>query len=129
MVDCKRTPDGFIVNGKKVEFSVPMFHEYCAPNGFLDNYLETHALFYYYLCAMRTYEEWIKEHPVIYEGHADPEANFHEIFKRIAQMYGVDPHQMANAWPQIDMQCRALGMECLPNDPSFRFTNRIQLLI
>lgn len=94
---------------------VPTFDQYVKPHGMLDNYLETHCCFFYYLNAYRTYEEHIKNKQLVYEGDKDPEYNFWELFKSTAALYGCDPEYVANAWPVVDQQCMLLGIPILPD--------------
>lgn len=118
---------GIEVNGKKLRFSVPIFQDYLPPNGMLDEYLETHALFYYYLLAMRQYQEKIESVPIVLEGNPDPQVDFKQLYLSVARMYEVDPEKMANAWHQIDMQCRILGYPPLPD--KYRKPIRVQVYI
>ena len=103
--------------------------EYITPNGFLDYENESHALFFYYINAQRIYETYIKNEPIVLEGDADPEYNLQELFISIAKLYNVHPENMANAWHQVDMQCRLLNLPLLPTETRYRFNNSVREII
>ena len=111
---------------KNLTFQPPLFPQIMVPNGFLDQHRETHALWYYYLCARQTYEQVVVD-PIVYEGHKDPEGNYRELFKNIAKIYNVQPENMANCWPQIDMQCLASKLPKLPDEERYRFSGKTVL--
>ena len=101
----------------------PLYVDMVAPRGFLDQYRESHALWYYYTLARKAYEEIIAD-PIVLEGDRDPTANFRQLFTSIAKLYGVQPEAMAKCWPQIDMQCFALNLPKLPDEERYRFASK-----
>lgn len=111
----------------KLVFDMPVFPEYEAPNGFLDNYLESHALWYYYLLARNTWERQVDK-PIVLEGEKDPEPNFHQLLQSIAHVYGIKLEGMVKCWPQIDKQCELLGLPKLPDEERYRFNRPIIVL-
>jgi len=115
------TDNTFLNNKSRFEKTPIVFEELIVPNGFLDDYLESHALWYYYLCARKTYEDKI-ENPIVLEGEDDPTVDFKRLFKTIAFLYDVNPEHMVNCWPQIDMQCQALNLPQLPKESRYRFS-------
>lgn len=111
---------------KNVIMQMPQFVDLIAPLGFLDGYRESHALWYYYTIARRTYEEVILD-PIVLEGEQDPAANFRQMFIGVARAYGVEPEAMAKCWPQVDMQCTAMGYPKLPDEQRYRYSTTIQI--
>ncbi len=102
--------------------NMPIFLGYMAPNGFLDEHPESHALWNYYLCARGAYERTIKD-VIVLEGDPDPAANFKQLFVNMAQLYGVQPEAMAKCWRQVDMQCDLINMPRLPDEDRYRFNS------
>jgi len=113
-------------NPDKIKFSPPVFPSIMVPNGFLDQHRESHALWYYYLCARQAYEASVVD-PMEYEGEKDSQVNYYELFKSIAKIYGVRPENMANCWTQIDMQCVASKVPQLPDEERYRFNHKLKL--
>jgi len=97
-----------------------MFINMVAPEGFLDNYMETHALWYYYLCARQAWEQVTKD-PMAYEGQLDSGVNYKQLFNSVARLYQVSPEHMVNCWQQIDKQCDLLRLPRLPDEERYRF--------
>lgn len=106
---------GIKFRGKTIGFSVPIFSQYIQPHGFLDTYMESHAAFYYYLCAKQLYDENIKETPIVYEGHQDPIVSFKNILLGIARLYEVLPENILKCHHAINMQCLVLKLDPLPD--------------
>ncbi len=102
----------------KISFHPPTFQAYETPQGWLQHDAACHALFYYYLIARRNFEEHIKD-PIVYEGDADPEVNFKQLFSSIAIAYGVQPEKMLRFWSNIDLQCGVLKLPKLPEEYRF----------
>jgi len=113
-------------NSDKIKFAPPIFPSIMAPNGFLDQFRESHALWYYYLCARQAYEASVLD-PMEYEGEKDSQVNYHELFRNIAKIYGVQPENMANCWHQIDAQCGVSLLPKLPDEDRYRFNKKIIL--
>ena len=111
--------------GQQIELTI--FGDYIKPLGVFTHELETHALFYYYLIARRAYEENIKDEPIVYEGHKDPEVNFQQIFISVASMYGIEPSAMSRRWELIDQQCLLAGLPLMPNEDKYRHNAIIRL--
>lgn len=114
-------------NKTDITFEPILFVGYIMPNGFLDRSRESHALWFYYLHARRTWEEFVQHDPIVYEGELDPGFNFRQLFESTARMYGVRPESMAKCWGMIDMQCRALQLPKLPDEERYRFDRAIVL--
>ena len=110
----------------KLTYNCPIFSDYVIPRGYLDTHRESHALFYYYLCARSTYERVVLD-PVVLEGDKDPEANFAQLFTSIAELYGVQPEAMAKCWDLVDSQCRLLNIPKMPDEDKYRF-NRVDVI-
>jgi len=108
-----------------ITFTPPTFGAYEQPNGWLIRETACHALFYYYLIARHNYEEHIKD-PIVYEGDADPETNFKQLFNSIALAYGVAPEKMLQFWSNIDLQCDVLELPKLPEKYRFNKTPEIR---
>lgn len=115
----------FIEQNKNAPVSVALFTEYLIPNGHLTTQPECHALFYYYLNARRTYEEKVKDSPIVYEDDPDPTYNFRQLFTSIATLYNVEPEQMANCWEDVDKQCLLLGLPLMPDEEKYRFNAKL----
>lgn len=136
MLKYKDASEAKTFEGKKLRKALPenmrvdctFFLNYISPKGFLDNNAETHALFFYYLHARRTYESFIRDEPLVLEGDPDHSVDFYALFKSIAALYDVEPEHMINAWPQIDKQCELIGCPKLPYERQYRFTSSIILL-
>lgn len=109
-----------------IKFTMPIFQQYLAPEGFLVRDKACHALFYYYLIAHNTYETHIKD-VIVYEGDPDPQYNFKQMFSSAAACYGVQPEQMVQFWRNVDMQCDLLGLPILPDEERFRFNRTPEL--
>lgn len=120
------TPKTFLNNKARFSKEPIVFHELVIPNGFLDEYLETHALWYYYLCARKTWEDKV-DSLIVLEGDDDPTVNFKQLFTTIAFLYDVNPENMANCWPQVDMQCEALNLPQLPKEERYRFNSKQEI--
>lgn len=114
-------------NRDAIQFEPILFPGYIAPNGFLDRSRESHALWFYYIHARRTWEEFVEHAPIVYEGELDPGFDFRQLFISVARMYGVRPESMAQCWSMIDLQCRALQLPTLPNEERYRFDRAIVL--
>jgi len=110
------------------EIELIIFEDFVHPKGHLDWALESHALMFYYLNAMRTYEIYEIGNPIVYEGNDDPRCNYQQLFVSIASLYGIDPNNMTSKWPMIDMQCKYMGFPLLPEAPKYRYSNIIKLL-
>ena len=91
---------------KHAVMSMPMFADLVAPNGFLDTFRESHALWYYYGIARNAYDTIVVD-AVVMEGDVDPTCDFRQMFIGVARAYGVDPEAMAKCLPQVDMQASA----------------------
>lgn len=102
------------------QLEVIMFPQYVRPNGFLDSSAECHALFWYYVNARRTYDEYYEKMEVVLEGEKDPTTNFAQLFQSIAFLYNVNPGSMAKCWDMVDMQATSLGMPLLPDENGYR---------
>lgn len=111
---------------RNIKFDPPYFMGYIYPNGNLDSFPETHALWNYYLAARGTYERTVVD-PLVLEGQKDPVGNYRQLFESIATMYGVTPSQMAKCWQMIDNQCDYLRLPKLPNEERYRF-DRIDII-
>jgi len=107
------------------------FEEYVPPNGFLPPFIACHALWYYYLLALTTYQNHdVANNPeevLVLEGAVDPVANYRQLIKSIAAMYNVAPEEMVKFWSAVDMQARALQMPLLPDLEKFRFNRPMEL--
>lgn len=110
-------------NLDNIQWAVPLFPHLIVPNGFLDQYRHTHALWYYYLCARQTLEA--SERNLVYEGALDFEeqTDYFNLIRNIAKLYGVQVEEMVKCWHQIDMQCEVLKLPPLPKDDRYRHTN------
>ena len=108
---------------------VPIFEQYIIPHGLLTPNPIEHALFFYYLNARRTYEEYVIDTPVLYEEDSDPAFDFEQLFTSIAALYGVKPEEMIQAWNVIDRQCDVLNLPKMPYDYQYRFTNQGRILV
>lgn len=112
---------------------VQLFPGYMIPRGYLTTARETHALFYYYLCARQKYENEEGDHPLpVLEGHDDPDpslAQYRQLFKSIARMYGVTPEAMAKAWDVVDKQCVKLRLPLMPDGEKYRHNGVPELVI
>jgi hypothetical protein len=97
-----------------IVYDVPIYESLMAPAGFLDNHVESHALWTYYTMARHTWEINVND-PIVYEDQLDPQSDFRQLFLSVARMYGVNPENMANCWPQIDLQARALELPLMPD--------------
>ena len=91
------------------------------PEGVLTGDIHCHALFYYYLHARKTYETYVLNTPIVYEGTKDPEYNLEQLFKSTASLYGVDPTNMAGWWPLVDKQCLLMGLPLMPEGWKYSF--------
>lgn len=115
-----------MTNRKEINMVLnPMrFVHYVAPMGWLDMTDECFALWYYYVLARKAYEE--KElYPIVLEGDDDPTADYHQLMKSVAQLYGVQPEGMTKCWKQVDMQCWALQLPKMPQGERYRFDSPI----
>lgn len=97
-------------HGKKfgIRLQPITFDAYNQPNGWLTRDLPCHGLFYYALIAKNTYEQ-IVDDPVLV-GEKDPHADFRQLFKSVAFLYGCEPERMANYWHNVRMQFRELDL-------------------
>lgn len=96
-----------------IRVELPIFEDYTLANGgFLINEIGCHALFYYYITAMRNLIKQKKN--IVLEGEVDPVYNYKQLFISTAKIYGVSPEKMQSYWPAVDGQCQFLGMEKLP---------------
>jgi len=114
-----------VIKGQKeftVKFTPKRFTNLIKPNGFLDDHPACHALYFY---AQLAHENWIKEknYPVL-EGETDPVYNYHQLFKSIAKMYGVEPEEMVNYWDNIDYQMIVDNEPTLPNEEKYRWDRK-----
>lgn len=104
------------------------FSQLEAPNGYLDDYVESHALWYYYLCARQTWENVTRD-PMAYEGELDSGANYRQLFESIARLYCVDPEHMVKCWLQVDKQAELLNLPKLPNEERYRFCVQTNIVL
>lgn len=125
MSDLKQMKES--LNGLPI--NVVLFPDFITPYGMLNSDRASHALFYYYICAMKTYETNIANDPLVYEGHADPTQNFHQLFTSIATMYNVSPDQMANYWDLVDAQCDLMEFPRIPDEERYRHNRAIKISI
>lgn len=65
---------------------------------------EHHALWWYYVIAMRNYRDDEKGERVVYEGEPDLNPQYEQLFRRAAELYGVDVNTLANFWPVVDAE-------------------------
>lgn len=103
---------------KGFRLEIPLFPDYIIPNGGLTNERESHALFYYYILAMQMYDR--EKNGVVYEGDKDPEFNYRNVFLSVANLYGIRPENMVNAWPSVDVTCTMHNMPLLPREAKYR---------
>jgi hypothetical protein len=97
--------------GARIVLDPPVYRQYIQPHGWLTADVPCHALFHYYVTAS---EVWKSEKEAIkYEGDKS-KVNLHQLWLSIAQLYGVDPNDMARYWPPVDLQAGALGLTKLP---------------
>lgn len=111
--------------GQQIELTI--FADYIKPNGVFTHEIETHALFYYYLIARRTYEENVLVERIVLEGDKDLQVNFQQMFESVASMYGIDPSAMSRRWEIIDQQCLLKELPLLPNEDKYRHNAIIRL--
>jgi|SRR6185437_7743296 len=97
----------------KINFRPIVFEAYNRPLGWLEPIPACHGLMYYSLVAKNAYEEVTKS-PVLI-GDKDPHADFRQLFKSIAFLYGCEPETMANFWPSIRLQWMQLGLTAPPD--------------
>ena len=105
----------------RARFQPIVFRNYLPPNGFLNDDPACHALFYYYLLAMKNYQAEFEGVELVYEGDRDPVYNYRQLFSSIAMMYSVEPERMIKFWTNVDMQVAILGMPKLPMTNQYRF--------
>jgi len=110
----------------KCQMEAPIYSELLAPQGFLELTRESHALWFYYTAARNAYDTLVVD-PIVMEGEKDPTTNFRQLFISTARLYNVEPEAMAKCWPQINMQCLALGFPELPDEERYRFDNRLTI--
>lgn len=115
------------VKSLQVVFTPPNFSSYAPPNGFIPVERAAHALMYYALLAKKQYDELIVD-PLVYEGENDVVPNFHQLFKSIALMYGVEPQEMIRFWINVDMQFDVLNLARVPDADFFRFNLTPQIV-
>ncbi len=100
---------------------IPLFPGYMQPYGYLSPARECHALFYYYLCAMRVYENEIVGERIVYEGEQDPIYKFRNLFTSLAALYNVSSEKMAAYWDLVDAQADLMMFPRLPDEEKYRF--------
>ena len=64
-MDKKRLLRDLKDTGRDTSLQAPVFTRYILPNGHLDAHKESHALWYYYVCAAKTYYELVKNQPIV----------------------------------------------------------------
>lgn len=119
---------------KGIHLTVPMFSAYEAEKGgYLVRDPACHACFYYAMIATNAYKQVMEDH--VLDDAADPHANFREVFKNVASMYGVEPETMARFWVNVRMQFQLLQLEDIPQvvqdaqeSHFIRETNDVKLL-
>jgi len=125
MNNCEKSKTGMAKHPdlEKIESEVILFLEYQIPHGALQPCAECHALFYYYLLAQRNYE--MEKDVIILDGQMDPHYHYHQLFKSIATMYGVQPENMQNFWGFVDKQCELINLPKLPDLEKYRFNRKL----
>ena len=108
----------------KIAFEVQVFPELTKQYGagLLEHSPECYALWWYYGTAYNVYVHRVRD-KILYEGEAEPNTNFKQLFNNIARAYGVEPEAMIRYWPVIDAEC---GRQMLPLMPvGYRFDKPI----
>ncbi len=109
-----------------INFNVPLFRAYEAPNGFFTDEIACHALWYYYLCARNAFETHVAD-VVVFEGDPDPQMDLKQLMMSIATAYGVQPEVMVKFWRNVDMQCATLGLPKMPAGEKYRFDTVVEV--
>lgn len=108
-----------------IVYTPQIFTPFIYPDGMLDQDMACHALWFYYLNAMDTYENQIRDQ-IVYEGDPDPELNFMQIFSSAALIYGVEPERMLKFWGNVDAQAKKLNYPELMERYKFKSTPEIR---
>jgi hypothetical protein len=113
----------------RVAYQAPRFDAYLAPHGYFVDDPACHALFRYYLAARQNFENEHKGGKLVYEGNLDPKYNYVQLFRSVAQWYGVTPERMTKFWSNIDMQCRLLQLPLMPDEERYRFNRTTNVTV
>lgn len=105
----------------------PIFERYMQPFGGLNAERETHALFYYYLLARKNWEDEIGG--IVYEGSPDPIFAYLQLFKSIANLYGVEPEAMEKCWSEVDYTCAMHDLPKLPETSKLRHYSQQPIIL
>jgi hypothetical protein len=111
-----------------VVMEVPYFSEYLMDKeyGRLPRDLPAHALWYYYILAMRQYDRAKKN--LVYEDELSEIFDVNrarDILQAVSNMYGTPIQEMIKYWDAMEKQRIALGGgESLPSEFKFQFSLR-----
>jgi len=109
----------------RIKFSPPIFADRVMPKGMLVNHMACHALFYYYLLAMKAKEQF--EETIVYEDEVQKEPNYKQIMASVATVYGEAPETMIKFWSAVDLQCHAEHLPTAPNTDKFRMNKTYEI--
>lgn len=102
----------------KVSYTPIRFPEHTHPLGFLPDTPAAHALWYFYVCAQKRWEEARKstdEQIIQYDSWSSEvplwmRAHFDEQRRTIAEMYGVAQDEMQRYWEAVELEAARRGL-------------------
>ncbi len=108
-----------------VHYKPPYFIERTTMNGgclpFGD--MAAMGIWYYFLLAAHLYATRMSKGAILYEHDKHGEADFKKLFMTIAELYSVNPQEMARRWELVEKECNRIGWdlnEMLPNKSEYR---------
>lgn len=107
-----------MANNDNVIYHVPMYAEHTQPDGFLPHDVHAVALWHYCMTVKANIKS--RDAEVALEGKRNAEPNYHNVFKGVAEIYGVDPNDMEPFWPAVDAEMARCGFTPLPKDRKYR---------